>query len=62
MPMFVSIDSHSEKYVIPHILSSNMPNLCPYVSLKRERGTGNRERGVSQNRHFLQVIGCVREY
>ena len=24
MPMFVSIDSHSEKRVIPHILSSNM--------------------------------------
>ena len=36
-------------------------HLCSYVSLKRQRGTGSRERGVSKNRHFLQVIGCVRD-
>lgn len=60
MPMFVSIDSHSEKRIIPHILSSNMPT---FVSVCiAEKGTENGERGVAKNRHFMQVIGCVREY
>ena len=41
MPMFVSIDSHSEKRIIPHILSSNMPT---FVSVCiAEKGTGNGE-------------------
>ena len=60
MPMFVSIDYHFAKCVIPHILSSNMPS---FVSVCiAEKGTGNGKRGVAKNRHFLQVIGCVREY
>ena len=41
MPMFVSIDCHSEKCIIPHILSSNM---LIFVSVCiAEKGTGNRE-------------------
>ena len=62
MPMFVSIDSHSEKYIIPHILSPNMlkiVSVCiaenPFLSLP----TAPRQ---FKNRHFLQVIGGVREY
>ena len=62
MPVFVSIDSHSEKCVIPHILSSNMlifVSVCiaenPFSSLP----TAPRQ---FKNRRFLQVIGCVREY
>ena len=62
MPMFVSIDSHSEKCMIPHILSQIMltfVSVCiaenPFSSLP----TAPRQ---FKNRHFLQVIGCVREY
>ena len=44
MPMFVSIDSHSEKCIIPHILSSNMPT---FVSVCiAEKATGNEKRGT----------------
>lgn len=43
-----------------NVLSSNMPTFVSVCIAKK--GTGNRERGVSKNRHFLQVIGCVREY
>jgi len=60
--MFVSIDCHSEKCVIPHILSPIMPtfvSVCiaenPFLKLP----TTPRQ---FKNRHFLQVIGCVREY
>ena len=60
MPMFVSIDSHPEKCITSPILSSNMPAFVSVCITKKE--TGNRERGVLKNRHFLQVIGCVREY
>ena len=60
--MFVSIDSHSEKSVIPHILSSNMPIFVSVCIAKKETGNGEQGTGVSKNHHFLQVIGCVREY
>lgn len=44
MPMFVSIDCHSERCVIPHILSSNM---LIFVSVCiAEKATGNGEQGT----------------
>jgi len=62
MPMFVSIDNHSEKCVIPHILSSNMPtfvSVCIAVNPFSNLPTASRQ---FKNRQFLQVIGCGREY
>lgn len=42
--MFMCIDSHAEKCVIPHLLSSNMPT---FVSVCiAEKATGNGEQGT----------------
>ena len=44
MPMFVSIDSHPEECIIPHILSSNMLIFVSVCIAKK--GTGNGELGT----------------
>lgn len=49
MPMFVSIDSHSEKCIIPHILSSNIPTFVSVCITEKatengKQGTGSGEK------------------
>ena len=48
MPMFVSIDSHSEKCIIPHILSSNMPIFVSVCIAEKVTGNGKQGTGSGE--------------
>lgn len=62
MPMFVSIDCHSEKCVISHVLSSNMPIFVSVCIAENPFSRLQISPRQFKNSQFLQVIGCVCEY
>ena len=52
IPMFMCIDSHSEKCVIPHILSSNMPTSVSVCIAQKATGNGKQGTGSVEKSPF----------
>lgn len=62
MPMFVSIAAHFF-YILTRSDFAAIFAIFVFVCIaKKETENGKQGTGSVENRQFLQVIGCVREY